>query len=223
MCLCIRTRGTRSQDRGYGVLRAGSAKTFRSWFRVFPARRVARDEINRPGHARRSCSVGLADVGSIPTASTNSRPPATRPGYEGRLGTRAHRRCAPSPVTSSRLQAYQSGHVHYRYLADAAGTGGADPPGLGAAADKGCHGAAGNQSASHASGNRRSPAVVCRDRFTVADRRPGFNTQSQIQRQPDIASGRCGWSARGRLPLRYSSDRLLRLPRAGVAGDQIPS
>jgi hypothetical protein len=65
--------------------------------------------------------------------------------------------------------------------------------------------------------------VVCRDRFTVADRRPGFNAQSQIQRQPDIASGRCGWVARGRLPLRYSSDRLLRLPRAGVAGDQIPS
>jgi len=47
MCLCIQTRRTRSQDRGTGVLRAGTAKTLRSWLRVFPANRVARGEINR--------------------------------------------------------------------------------------------------------------------------------------------------------------------------------
>ena len=91
MCLCIRTRGTRSQDRGTGVLRAGPAKTFRSWPRVFPARRVARGENNRLGHARRSCGVGLADVGSIPTASTNQGP---RPQGRG-LGPSVRRRTGP--------------------------------------------------------------------------------------------------------------------------------
>jgi hypothetical protein len=42
------------------------------WLHAFPARWVARGEINRLGYVRRSCSVGLMDGGSIPPGSTNS-------------------------------------------------------------------------------------------------------------------------------------------------------
>src|SRR4030095_13954012 len=38
---------TRSQERGSGVVRAGTAKTLRNWLRVFPASWVARSGINR--------------------------------------------------------------------------------------------------------------------------------------------------------------------------------
>src|SRR5262245_59966062 len=73
MCLCMQNRGRRSQARGPGVLQARPAKTLWSWLGVFPALRVASDEIQRMGYACRACSVVLTDAGSIDAMDGNGR------------------------------------------------------------------------------------------------------------------------------------------------------
>src|SRR5207237_2150996 len=69
-----------------GVRQAGALRVTVRWRCVFPAPRVAPREKQRESYVRRSWSLGLADGGSIPPASTNRRFPASS-GREPMPGT----------------------------------------------------------------------------------------------------------------------------------------